>query len=156
MLPKSLQILKCPGSWKELTPHPQSSFPPPLLSPLFLSTPFSSLLLSLCPHPPATFSASDSEPLKEESPGSLNGSCLPEGSEANLSEPNQTQSDQWSHTRSGTATESLKKLDKSPAYSLTPGALPIPKPRGLWGHCEGDVPQRPWLPRAAPRRGSHQ
>lgn len=24
-----------------------------------------------------------------------------------------------------------------PAHSLTPGALPVPQPRGLWSYCEG-------------------
>lgn len=67
--------------------------------------------------PTPTFSASDSEPLKAESPGSLNASCLPGGNKADLSQWD------WGHTRSGASARSLKKWAESAAHALTPDTL---------------------------------
>ena len=82
-------------------------------------------------------------------------STLPEDREADLSQLDNAHSGQWSCTRSGAAAGSAERLAGPPAHSPAPGALPVPRLRGLFSYCEVGsatwTPQRHWLSRAGPR-----
>lgn len=83
------------------------------------------------PSPLLPLLALESETLKEGSPRSVNGSPLP-GGRGDLSQLDGAHSGQLSRTRSGAAARSPERLAGSQAHSGMLGALPVPRPQGLW------------------------